>query len=133
MHGARTALGYVDRNTATRVAKLLASDDPRELMQGLQIATRNQRVMAMLRDMSSRAATALGSVRRPRIPLSQLPTSADDNPFNQFDAKASEGPWADFPRLERMAARCLLSKRSGLAKPRMAFITSPTPTGPESS
>src|SRR5262249_18343759 len=97
MTGVRTALGYVDRNTATRVAKLLASDDPRALMQGLQIAARNKRVMGRLRDMSSRAVTALVSVRRPRIPLSQLPgaTGAENSPFDP-DAylKDAKPEWA---------------------------------------
>lgn len=97
MSGVRTALGYVDRNTATRVAKLLASDDPRELLQGLQIASRNQRVLGRLKEMAAQAAAVLGSVRRPHIPLSQLPgaTSAG-NPKEMSDADVfgAKPPWA---------------------------------------
>ena len=73
MSGVRTALGYVDRNTATRVAKLLASDDPRELMKGLNIAAKNQRIRDGLGEIASRISASAGAKEIPRLPYMQLP------------------------------------------------------------
>ena len=82
--GTKTALGYVDRNTATRVAKLLASDNPVELARGLQMAARNQRVGAALGDVAAKVSAAAGALRRPKAPIMQLPrtTSANDQQQN---------------------------------------------------
>jgi hypothetical protein len=42
--GARKLIGKVDAKTAANVARLLTSDDPRQLAQGLRLAMANQRV-----------------------------------------------------------------------------------------
>jgi hypothetical protein len=65
--GAKTALGYVDRNTAARVAQLLASSDPAELRRGLQIAAKNQKIASGLRDMAARVSGFAGAARAPRL------------------------------------------------------------------
>jgi hypothetical protein len=81
--GAKTALGYVDRNTAARVAGLLASDDPNELMRGLQIAAKNQRVADGLRQLGSRVAARIGAQRAPNVPPMQLPGNLGAEPQQQ--------------------------------------------------
>jgi hypothetical protein len=102
--GMRTAVGYVDRKTATRVAQLLASNDPRELMQGLQIASRNQRVMQSLRNMGAQAAAMIGSVRRPQVPISQLP-SMQGRQRDQTPALAQAEPRARGGRIAHSESR----------------------------
>jgi hypothetical protein len=81
--GAKTALGYVDRRTAGEVARLLASNDPSELMRGLQIATKNQRVADGLRNLASRASGYFGAQRGSSLPQIQLPGSAGAQPQQQ--------------------------------------------------
>jgi hypothetical protein len=84
MTGAKTILGYVDRNTAGRVAALLASDDPTELMRGLQIASRNKRVGDALADVARRASAVAGSKAIPRITVRpQLPSAVGAQPQQQ--------------------------------------------------
>ena len=43
--GAKTALGYVDRNTASKVAELLTSQDPSEINRGLRLPGRTGKLL----------------------------------------------------------------------------------------
>jgi hypothetical protein len=81
--GAKTALGYVDRATAAQVAKLLASNDPTELMKGLRIAAKNKQVMDGLRQIGSTIAARAGAGRGASIPPLQLPGSVGAQPNQQ--------------------------------------------------
>jgi hypothetical protein len=80
--GLEKVLAKVDRTTAVRVARLLTSDDPRELHRGLEIASRNKLVRDRLLAMGSRAAAALGAAERPGFvaPIGQAihPVAAQD-------------------------------------------------------
>ncbi len=82
---AKTALGYVDRNTAKSVAQFLTSDDPSLVYRGLQIASRNQKVSSALANTAHTLSIASG-VRNaasaiPRItvhPQFPRPAGAED-------------------------------------------------------
>lgn len=54
--GARKLIGKVDATTARNVARLLTSDDPRELAQGLRMATQNQKIADGLKGIANRLA-----------------------------------------------------------------------------
>ena len=81
--GAKTALGYVDRNTAAQVAKLLASNDPGELMRGLRIAAKNKQIMDGLRQIGSTVAARIGAQRGSSVPPLQLPSNVGAQPNQQ--------------------------------------------------
>lgn len=55
---AQKLIGKVDSKTATKVAELLTSDDPRKLQTGLTMAEKNPRVAASLKWMASHIGTA---------------------------------------------------------------------------
>jgi hypothetical protein len=101
--GAKTALGYVDRTTAAQVAKLLASNDPQELMRGLQIAAKNQRVAEGLRNMASTVTARIGAQRAPYVPPLQLPGVAGAQP-NQQGIPGPENQQKDGGRIEQQRA-----------------------------
>jgi hypothetical protein len=73
MAAARTVVGYVNRNTAKEVARLLTSNDPQELMRGLKIAAHNQRVGVALRALASRVAAVGAGRGAGRLPALQGP------------------------------------------------------------
>jgi hypothetical protein len=56
--GARRLVGYVDKNTATNVARLLTSNDPTQLAQGIAMAAKNQKVLDALKNAATRMALA---------------------------------------------------------------------------
>jgi hypothetical protein len=56
--GARKLVGKVDATTAKNVARLLTSDNPADLAQGLTLATKNQKVADGLRSIANRVALA---------------------------------------------------------------------------
>lgn len=56
--GARRLIGRVDRNTATSVAKLLMSDDPSAIAEGLRLAAKNQQLLENLKSMATRVSLA---------------------------------------------------------------------------
>lgn len=51
--GARTAVGYVDRGVATRVADLLVSDDFTKIQKGIDLAVKNKKVMDGLKALAN--------------------------------------------------------------------------------
>jgi hypothetical protein len=104
--GARTALGYIDRNTAARVARLLASNNPRELMEGLKMAARDKRVASRLGDMGARAAAMAGALKRPRVPLALLPGSPQGSGSGTM---CRHGPGRTHRPLWRLAPRSVAS------------------------
>ncbi len=102
--GAKTMLGYVDRRTATRVAQLLASDDPTELMRGLQIASKNQRIADGLRDMATKGSAMFGAAKAPRV-LPQFPSTIAAEPEQQ--------PVPGIPAQQKYGGRVAQQRASG--------------------
>lgn len=86
-HGVLTAgknlLGYVDRNTASKVAQLLASTDPAEINRGLQVAGKNRQIADGLRDMAAKASAMFGAAKVPRFGPVQLPGAVGAEPQQQ--------------------------------------------------
>lgn len=54
--GARKLIGKVDSTTARTVARLLTSNDPNDLAQGLRMATKNQKIANGLKNIANRVA-----------------------------------------------------------------------------
>lgn len=82
--GFRSVLGYVDRNTARRVAELLTSPDPRAIMQGVNAASMNPRLGAALRETASRLSTGAGTQGAIGVtPKLQLPAPVAAEPNQQ--------------------------------------------------
>lgn len=54
--GARKLIGKVDSTTARTVARLLTSNDPNDLAQGLRMATKNQKIANGLKSIANRVA-----------------------------------------------------------------------------
>lgn len=76
--GAKTAVGYVNRNLAREVARLLTSSDPRDLREGLRMASRNANVRQGLFNIAGRVAGATGIAKAPRLQLPE-PVAAEGN------------------------------------------------------
>src|SRR5215472_7147053 len=70
--GFKSALGYVDRNTAKRVAELLTSSDAEPIMRGLREASKNARIGQALRDTANRLVSTVGTSRAPKL-VPQIP------------------------------------------------------------
>lgn len=87
--GFRSGLGYVDRNVARRVAEMITSPDPRQIIQGIRAASSNPRIASALRETASRASTGTGAMgvigATPRLQLTG-PTAA------QPDQQSVPGP-----------------------------------------
>lgn len=79
----KTALGYVDRNTAAKVAELLTSQDPSEINRGLRIAGQNRQIAEGLRGMAAKASAMLGAAKSPRISPLQIPGAVGAEPQQQ--------------------------------------------------
>jgi hypothetical protein len=84
--GFRSALGYVDRNTAKRVAELLTSSDPAKIAQGLSAASSNPRIGQALRETGSRAAAMAGAREATTLPPSFLQLTGGAGAQNQQQA-----------------------------------------------
>jgi hypothetical protein len=83
--GVRTAVGYVDRNTAKKVAEYITSSDPSRLQQALQMAVKNRRIMQGLGDISDRMSAVSGASQTAKLipQLPQLPSVAGAQPNQQ--------------------------------------------------
>lgn len=83
--GAEKVIGYVDRNTARRVAEFLTSDDPQKLMKGLALVQKNPKIAPAMRDLADRVSIASGTKALPKLvpslPRLQAPgtAGADEN------------------------------------------------------
>ncbi len=83
--GAQKLIGYVDRNTARKVAEFLTSDDPQKLMRGLALVKNNPVIAARLRDLTDRVSIASGAraIPTPHFNLQSLnPASAQQDQPN---------------------------------------------------
>jgi hypothetical protein len=83
--------------------------------------------------MSSRAAATLGSVRRPHIPLSQLPggTNAENNQFDASEYLRQRGIMDKTPEWARANASAVFSPETiGARKAKNGFYYAPDPDRP---
>lgn len=85
--GARKLVGKVDAKTAANVARLLTSDDPRQLAQGLRLAMANQRVAEGLKRIANTVSLSAvapsgreAAVRTVPAIQGAVGARADDNP-----------------------------------------------------
>jgi hypothetical protein len=81
--GFRSALGYVDRNTAKRVAELLTSSNPADIARGLSAASSNPRIGQALRETGSRASAMIGAREAATLPPSVLQLTGGAGAQNQ--------------------------------------------------
>lgn len=66
--GAQKVIGYVDQNTARKVAELLTSDNPGDLMKGVHMAIRHKNVADGLKAIGDRLTVGAGSRGASMVP-----------------------------------------------------------------
>jgi len=81
VYGAMRGKARIDTNVARRVADLLVSNDPRMLVRGIQILTRNQQLFNSLRSFDQSVAR-IGASQAPSSGAAQIPAigRAEDQP-----------------------------------------------------